>query len=145
MKNILALVAVGLLLSACETGPKIRANTAPNANLNSYKTYSFPAKLGTDRAHLIAGDAGVQKERVDRPSVLVRKRDRRLRSDLELVAGWLVEQQQLLAQAAIEPLVHVPQHLQRRRVVVRPPHGHRVDSVERRARHQAQEQAHAAV
>ncbi len=29
MNKILALMAVGLLLSACETGPKIRANTAP--------------------------------------------------------------------------------------------------------------------
>ena len=49
MNKILALMAVGLLLSACETGPKIRANTAPTANLQSYKTYAFPSKLGTDR------------------------------------------------------------------------------------------------
>jgi len=66
MKNILALVAVGLLLSACETGPKIRANTAPNADLNSYKTYSFPAKLGTDRGDVQTPLTGYFKEAVRR-------------------------------------------------------------------------------
>src|ERR1044071_10366855 len=66
MKNILALVAIGLLLSACETGPKIRANTAPNADLNSYKTYSFPAKLGTDRGDVQTPLTGYFKEAVRR-------------------------------------------------------------------------------
>ena len=66
MNKILALLAVGLLLSACETGPKIRANTAPNANLNSYKTYTFPAKLGTDRGDVQTPLTGYFKEAVQR-------------------------------------------------------------------------------
>jgi hypothetical protein len=66
MKNILALLAVGLLLSACESGPKIRANTAPTANLQSYKTYSFPAKLGTDRGDVQTPLTGYFKEAVRR-------------------------------------------------------------------------------
>jgi hypothetical protein len=49
MKKILALLAAGLILAACESGPKIRANTAPGANLAGYKTYTFAAKQGTDR------------------------------------------------------------------------------------------------
>lgn len=66
MKNILAVLAVGLLLSACETGPKIRANTAPTANLQSYKTYAFPAKLGTDRGDVQTPLTGYFKEAVRR-------------------------------------------------------------------------------
>ena len=66
MNKILALLAVGLLLSACETGPKIRANTAPNANLNSYKTYTFPSKLGTDRGDVQTPLTGYFKEAVQR-------------------------------------------------------------------------------
>lgn len=49
MKNILALLAAGVLLVACESGPQIRANTAPGANLQSYKTYSFVPNPGTNR------------------------------------------------------------------------------------------------
>lgn len=66
MKNILAVLAAGLLLSACETGPKIRANTAPTANLQSYKTYAFPAKLGTDRGDVQTPLTGYFKEAVRR-------------------------------------------------------------------------------
>ena len=66
MKNILALLAAGLLLSACETGPKIRANTAPSANLQSYKTYAFPTKLGTDRGDVQTPLTGYFKEAVRR-------------------------------------------------------------------------------
>jgi hypothetical protein len=66
MNKILALLAVGLLLSGCESGPKIRANTAPNVNLNSYKTYTFPAKLGTDRGDVQTPLTGYFKEAVRR-------------------------------------------------------------------------------
>ena len=66
MNKILALLAVGLLLTGCETGPKVRANTAPNANLNSYKTYTFPSKLGTDRGDVQTPLTGYFKEAVRR-------------------------------------------------------------------------------
>ena len=66
MKTIIALLATGLLLSACASGPKIRANTAPNANLQSYKTYAFPAKLGTDRGDVQTPLTGYFKEAVRR-------------------------------------------------------------------------------
>jgi len=66
MNKILALLAAGLLLSACETGPKVRANTAPNANLNAYKTYTFPSKLGTDRGDVQTPLTGYFKEAVTR-------------------------------------------------------------------------------
>ena len=66
MKNILALVALSLALAACESGPKIRANTAPGANLQAYKTYTFPAKLGTDRGDVQTPLTGYFKEAVRR-------------------------------------------------------------------------------
>jgi len=49
MKNLLALIAVSFALAACESGPKLRANTDHAANFAQYKTYTFPEKLGTDR------------------------------------------------------------------------------------------------
>ena len=49
MKKLLALAATGLVLAACSSGPKIRANTAPDANFQGYKTYTFASPLGTDR------------------------------------------------------------------------------------------------
>jgi len=66
MKNIIALLATALVLSACATGPKIRANTAPGANLQSYKTYTFPARLGTDRGDVQTPLTGYFKEAVQR-------------------------------------------------------------------------------
>lgn len=66
MKNILALLVICGALTACETGPKIRANTAPGANLQSYKTYTFPAKLGTDRGDVQTPLTGYFKEAVRR-------------------------------------------------------------------------------
>src|SRR5262245_12904003 len=66
MKNILAVLAATVLLAACETGPKIRANTAPNPNLQSYKTYAFPSKLGTDRGDVQTPLTGYFKEAVQR-------------------------------------------------------------------------------
>ena len=48
MKRILIAGMVALaMLAACESGPTIRANTDPSANLSSYRTYTF---AGTDRA-----------------------------------------------------------------------------------------------
>jgi len=50
MKNtLLAGLAAMALLTACESGPKIRSNLDPAANLSSYKTYMFPERTGTDR------------------------------------------------------------------------------------------------
>jgi Domain of unknown function (DUF4136) len=66
MKKILALLAVTCALAACESAPKIRANTAPGANLQSYKTYTFPAKLGTDRGDVQTPLTGYFKEAVRR-------------------------------------------------------------------------------
>jgi hypothetical protein len=45
--GIVALIAT--LLTACESEPKIRANTDPSANLSIYKTYAFVAQPGTNR------------------------------------------------------------------------------------------------
>jgi Domain of unknown function (DUF4136) len=42
----LAIAALG----ACSSGPEIRANTDPSANLRSYKTFGFMQPLGTDKA-----------------------------------------------------------------------------------------------
>ena len=42
MKNLLALIAVSFALAACESGPKLRANTDHTANFAQYKTYTFP-------------------------------------------------------------------------------------------------------
>jgi hypothetical protein len=66
MKKISAVLAVTCALAACESAPKLRANTAPGANLASYKTYSFPAKLGTDRGDVQTPLTGFFKEAVTR-------------------------------------------------------------------------------
>ena len=66
MKKIIVLLALSCALAACESGPKIRANTAPGASLQSYKTYSFPAKLGTDRGDVQTPLTGYFKEAVRR-------------------------------------------------------------------------------
>jgi hypothetical protein len=39
-----------LLLAGCETGPQVRSVSEPGANLSSYRTYSFAAQPGTNRA-----------------------------------------------------------------------------------------------
>lgn len=47
--KMLAIVATGLVaLSGCATGPKIRAQTAPGAEVQRYRTYGYLEKLGTD-------------------------------------------------------------------------------------------------
>jgi starvation-inducible outer membrane lipoprotein len=43
------LIAMVALLAGCASGPKIRSNTDPQANLSSYRTYGFVEPLGTDR------------------------------------------------------------------------------------------------
>ena len=48
-KMLLAGLAAMALLTACESGPTIRSNVDPAANLGSYKTYMFPERVGTDR------------------------------------------------------------------------------------------------
>ena len=62
MKRLLVLAAAGLILVACESGPKIRANTAPGANLAAYKTYTFMSPLGTDRGNVETPLSGYFKE-----------------------------------------------------------------------------------
>lgn len=66
MKRLLALAASTLILAACASGPTIRANTAPGANLQSYKTYSFASPLGTDRNGVETPLSGYFKEAVRR-------------------------------------------------------------------------------
>ena len=47
-KFLLAGAAALSMLAGCESGPKIRSNADPSANLSSYKTYMFAEKTGTD-------------------------------------------------------------------------------------------------
>ena len=50
MKRIFLAGATALaLLAACSSGPTIRSNVDPAANLSSYKTFMFAEKTGTDR------------------------------------------------------------------------------------------------
>jgi len=50
MNKLLMAGALALtMLAGCESGPTIRTNLDPQANLASYKTYMFPEKVGTDR------------------------------------------------------------------------------------------------
>lgn len=50
MNKLLMSGALALaMLAGCESGPTIRTNLDPQANLSSYKTYMFPEKVGTDR------------------------------------------------------------------------------------------------
>lgn len=38
------------VVAACASGPNIRSNTDPQANLSAYRTFGFVEPLGTDRA-----------------------------------------------------------------------------------------------
>ncbi len=50
MKNLVMAGALALtMLAGCESGPTVRSNVDPQANLSSYKTYMFPEKTGLDR------------------------------------------------------------------------------------------------
>jgi len=66
MNKLLALLAAALVLTACESGPKIRANSDPAANFASYKTYAFMDKLGTDRGGVATPLTSYFKESVRR-------------------------------------------------------------------------------
>jgi Domain of unknown function (DUF4136) len=48
-RYLLAGLAAVVLLAGCESGPQVRSNLDPSANLSSYKTYMFAEKTGTDR------------------------------------------------------------------------------------------------
>ncbi len=48
-KFLLAGAAALAVLAGCASGPTIRSNVDPAANLSSYKTYMFAEKVGTDR------------------------------------------------------------------------------------------------
>ncbi len=61
----LALVSL-VLLSACETKPEVRSNTAPAANLSAYRTYTFVTNPGTDRGGIATPLTGYFKEAVRR-------------------------------------------------------------------------------
>jgi hypothetical protein len=49
-QHALAAIAAALVLGGCETGPTIRADQDPGANLSIYRTYGFVAPLSTDKA-----------------------------------------------------------------------------------------------
>jgi hypothetical protein len=66
MNKLLVLFASALVLAACESGPKIRANSDPAANFASYKTYAFMDKLGTDRGGVATPLTSYFKEAVRR-------------------------------------------------------------------------------
>ena len=65
-KCFLAGLAALSMLAACESGPKIRSNVDPAANLSSYKTYMFPEKTGTDRPEYATPITSYFKEAIRR-------------------------------------------------------------------------------
>ena len=48
-KLLLAGAAALAVMAGCASGPTIRSNVDPSANLSTYKTYMFAEKVGTDR------------------------------------------------------------------------------------------------
>jgi hypothetical protein len=48
-KLLLAGATALAVLAGCASGPTIRSNVDPSANLSGYKTYMFAEKVGTDR------------------------------------------------------------------------------------------------
>ena len=48
--NLSAMIAMGLLASACASGPKVRADADPSVNLSTYKTFGFFDQLSTDKS-----------------------------------------------------------------------------------------------
>jgi hypothetical protein len=47
--RIVSLLAIFVLATGCASGPDIRINSAPDANLAAYSTFGFPEQTGTDR------------------------------------------------------------------------------------------------
>lgn len=45
-----AVISCAVWLAACATGPKLRSDKAPDANLSNYQTFGFMDSLATDRA-----------------------------------------------------------------------------------------------
>ena len=67
MNKILLAGAVALsMLAGCASGPKVRSNVDPAANLSSYKTYMFAAKVGTDRPGFATPISSYFKESIRR-------------------------------------------------------------------------------
>ncbi len=65
-KNLMAGVAALTMLTACASGPTIRSNVDPAANLSSYKTYMFATKTGTDRPEYATPITSYFKEAIRR-------------------------------------------------------------------------------
>ena len=65
-KIFLAGLAALSMLTACESGPTIRSNVDPAANLSSFKTYMFAAKTGTDRPEYATPITSYFKEAIRR-------------------------------------------------------------------------------
>ncbi len=67
MKRLCIASAAALtMLAACESGPTIRSNLDPAANLSSYKTYMFAEKVGTDRSGFSTPISSYFKESIRR-------------------------------------------------------------------------------
>jgi hypothetical protein len=49
-RGVFALFAALVLVAACETGPKVRANFDKSQDFTQYKTFGFMSPLGTDRS-----------------------------------------------------------------------------------------------
>lgn len=47
---LLLTLAAGVLVVACTSGPQIRADADPSANLSAYKTFGFLGDLATDKS-----------------------------------------------------------------------------------------------
>lgn len=53
IRSLMALVLAGaawIILSGCESGPKVRADFDKSVDFSQYKTFGFASPLGTDRA-----------------------------------------------------------------------------------------------
>jgi hypothetical protein len=60
------LICALLLISACTTGPQVRANLSPGAQLQAFRTYGFVAEPGTNRAGYSTPVTGYFKEAIRR-------------------------------------------------------------------------------
>ena len=47
---VLAAIVCGVALNACTTGPTVRADGDPSANLSAYKTFGFFQRVSTDKS-----------------------------------------------------------------------------------------------
>ena len=50
--RLVAVIAAGALLAACESGPNIITNSAPDFSLAGYQTFGFLQPLSTDRGNV---------------------------------------------------------------------------------------------